>query len=64
MVSVAVTEIVEIWAASRLVNGRTSVPYQHVCERAGKLDVAIPHIFFSETLKSSVPTKLEGITTL
>lgn len=57
-----VTEIMEMWAATRIVNGPTSVPYWHGCEKAGKLNVAIPHIFFSETFKASVPTKLEGTT--
>jgi hypothetical protein len=43
------TEIMEIWVASRLVKGPISVPYWHGCERAGKLKVVITHIFFSET---------------
>jgi len=54
----------EIWAASRLVNGPTSVPYCHGCEMARKLNVAIPHTFFSETFETSVPPKREGTTKL
>jgi len=54
----------EIWSASRLVNGPASVLYWHGCEREGKLNVAIAHIFFSETFNTSVPTKLEGTTIL
>lgn len=64
MVSVAVTEIMEIWAASRLVNGPTSVLYWRGCEREGKFNVAIRHIFFSETFETSMKTKLEGTTIL
>jgi hypothetical protein len=52
----------EIWAASRLVNGPTSGPYWRGCEREGKLNLALPHIFFSETFETSAPTKLEGTT--
>lgn len=48
MVSVAVTDIMEIWAASRLVNGPTSATYCHGCGRAGKLNVAITHFLIRD----------------
>jgi len=60
--SVAVTEIMQIWASSRLVNGPISVPYWHGCE--SKLNVAITYIFFSETFKTSVTTKEKRTTIL
>jgi hypothetical protein len=64
VVSLAVTEIMQIWASSRLVNGPTSVPFWHGCERARKLNVAVSYIFISETFTTSVPTKDKRSTVL
>jgi hypothetical protein len=47
-VSVAVTEIMEIWVASRLGKGPASVPYWHGCQRASKLKVVVTHFLFRD----------------